>query len=228
MELERIFNVKKSFNEKVEQEKDPVEKLKLMEKYYNWLRESLNVEEDVKAKVELSNDFYRLLYGIAACLQKMNVKLKDLSDGWNGALVGRTYRLSKDRSKTELQNLMEDLIKEEDFPTKAYCYQVLQQDGVVDFSKLMVTEKQMRTVQRPKAGGGTVADDGSKYWHTGAKELMTYDECTERGLGHHLLAYPMGHSLSGCYLCFDEPNRDLVKGSKDPVVNEWVEDIMSK
>lgn len=228
MELDKILKVKESFNDKAKDVKDPVEMLDIYERYYYWLRETLNKEEDIKSQVQLTNDFYQLLYGLAVAMQKNSIKAKELSDGWNGALVGRAYRLSKDRSKTELQNLMEDLLKEEDFPTKAYCYQVLQQDGVVDFSKLMVTEKQMRTVQRPKAGGGTVADDGSKYWHTGAKELMTYDECTERGLGHHLLAYPMGHSLSGCYLCFDEPNRDLVKGSKDPVVNEWVEDIMSK
>lgn len=228
MELDKILKVKESFNDKAKDVKDPVEMLDIYERYYYWLRETLNKEEDIKSQVQLTNDFYQLLYGLAVAMQKNSIKAKELSEGWNRALVGRTYRLSKDRSKKELDALLDDLIKEEDFATKAYCYQVLQQDGVTDFSKKMVTEKELRTVQRPKSGGGTVADDGSKYWHTGAKELMTYDECTERGLNHFLLTYPLGHPYAKLGCGFDEPNKELVKGSKDPVVNEWVEDIMSK
>lgn len=225
MELEKIKQINDSFNESLLKEEDPVKKLNLMGRYYNWLNESLAEETDVTAKVEIKNNFYKLLYAIAVLLQKNNIKLKGLAEKWNNSLVGRTYKLSKNRSMKDVQELLDDLQAEEDFFTKAYCYFVLQQDGLVDFSKMLVTEKQMRTVQRPCIDGKTVADDGSKYWHTGAKELMTYDECTERGLGHHLLAYPIGHESKHCYVGFYEPDASKVHNpSKEDA--EWVDAVL--
>ena len=228
MNKNELLKTLNTFNEKVENEEDNKRLIDLFERCYDWINENISTEESVEMKTQLQNSLYQLMYKLVSTLINRNIKCKEISTAWNGRLVRKVYDLTKEKNnKSQLSQLIGEVEQEKDFPTKAYCYQVLQQDGIVDFSKLITSDRQFTTVQRPRIDGGFVEDDGRKYWHIDAKELMTYDECTEKHLSHHLLTYPIGSDKAKLYVGFDEPDKTLIHQTNNEQVEEWVETVMS-
>lgn len=227
MDKGELLEIETSFKEKVKDETDSKEIVGLFERFYNWLVDKLKEEKETELQADLTDTFNRLLYTMASTLTRKTIICKKLSSNWNSSIVRRTYEICNNKSQGFTKELLEDLLLEKDFPTKAYCYQVLQQNGVVDFSKVVVDRKKLSSTPRKgySDSNPTIYDDGRRYWHTAAKELMTYDECTEKGFDHRLLAFPMGSDLQGCYVGFDEPdNRPIPKCTNEEVI-QLVEEI---
>ena len=227
MNKEELLEIETSFNEKVKDETDSKEIVGLFERFYNWLVDKLSEEKETELQADLTDTFNRLLYTMTSTLTRRSIICKKLSSNWNASLVKRTYELCNGKTQALVKELLKDLLDEKDFPTKAYCYQVLQQNGVVDFSKVVVDRKKISSTPRKGYSDSNpiIYDDGRRYWHTVAKELMTYDECTEKGFDHRFLAFPMGSDSQGCYVGFDEPdNRPIPKCTNEEVI-KLVEEI---
>lgn len=215
--MEKLKTVEAKFNEKIV-DANASEALQLMEKYYKWVFNNGEKQEG-EARLAYENAFNQLLYKIAHYVHTKNIKCKELSSGWNPYMVAQVYELSNaKRNKTlsieeynkKLHLVFQRLLDEEDFATKAYCINVLQDDGVINFASLNAKEEpkeKRKGILRPGYLDSMpqVLDVGISYWHTLQKKLMTYDECTEKGFDHRFLAYPRGHELELCYVGFDEP-----------------------
>lgn len=237
--IEELNNYRNVFNEQLSIRKGDANALmELFERYYNYLDERFNEEGSDTNEYVLA--FMQCCYKIAYTVVQNNIKCRELSNSWNNFLVSRVYNLSSEKRQLKEQyrkdfnkeviDLFKQVRQEKDFPTKAYCITVMQNDGLIDFSsaeRIDVTKNTAKqTTPRAAIAGAPIEDDGMKYWHTGAKELMTYDECTEKHLGHHLLAYPIGNEKAGLYVGFDEPDRNLVEKCENEEVNAWVDNVL--
>lgn len=225
MDLSKLNETFSIFNEKIKDETEPREVLNLYERFYGWLIENIQKEEDEPTVVELHNALYRMLYGMINTISRLNFKCKDYSTKWNKHLIAKTYEVSKLPAAPKLKALMNALVEEKDFPTKAYCYQVLQQDGVVDFSTMIVNKDKPTVKLRPSMTGNEIEDDGKQYWHAEAKELMTYDQCTEKHLGHHMLMYASGDQ-KGLYVGFNETDEAILSAVKEKTISKETEEVL--
>ena len=206
------------FMERCENASNTNEVYDLYETFYQWLIKQEGGEELLRVK-------FTLLYKALRWFDALHIKEKDLSKQWNKSLVKRIvtcaereklYKENGRGSSTEAQIdrelWLEELNNEMDFSTVVYCYRILEYAGVFSIPYLLScldsTPKQtmIQTILRPNYKGElTIKDDGRKYWNAEEKELMTYDECTERGLKHFMLAHASG-DLKGLYVGFGEPD----------------------
>lgn len=227
MNKEELKKIEDSFNEKITNESDSKQLVSLFERFYNWLVDSLKEEKDIEIQADLTDTFNRLLYTIASTLVRRSIRCKELSSNWNSYIVKRTFEICNGKSKNSTKELLEDLLNEKDFPTKAYCYQIIQQNGVVDFSSVVFNRKKASST--PRKGDNPnkpiIYDDGGKYWHMIEKQLLTYDECTEKGFDHRWLAYPIGRDLQGLLVGFAEPDNRPIPKCKNKEVIQMVEEI---
>lgn len=216
----KLRELEQRFKEKSEKVGDTNEMYDLYESFYQWL----NGQKDCSD--ELIRVKYTLLYKALRWFDSLHIREKDLSKHWNKSLVKRIVssaekekqyiengRGSSDEAKIDRELWMNELKEEMDFATVVYCYRILEKTEVITIPSLLSlvgsSNKQstLQAIKRPRIGSNSdfIMDDGRKYWHAGAKELMTYDECTERGLKHYLLAYASG-DLKGLFVGFDEPD----------------------
>ena len=237
---EKLLTASKAFNERLKEIKEE-DKIKLMERYNNFLFQlEVDGEEEIKFFVEKVREFY---YTVYLLLNRSTLIMKEISTNWNPSLVARTFEfvkeftsikkknprpLSDDKLAIKLGHLLIFLNSEKDFPSKAFCIHILQSNNVVDFSfkEEASTEKKEETpiqyVVRPGCSSD-IKDYGMKYYHLDAKEWMTYDECTKRGLGHHLLYRKENGQLIG--MGFYEPDPSKIERVKRADA-EWVEQVM--
>lgn len=236
MEKSYLEKTEEKFYESLETITKPEERFKRYGDFWEWLKyqEAEEVKE-VKA---------RLIYSVVKWLIKTDAIVKNFTSNWNPRLVKRTgtfiEKWKKSIGNFEIPNeeqisLFDRILNESDFATMAYCCQMLQRDGVVDFSSLYkpsVREKHefietpiAEGIKRPGIFKPYILDNGMKYYHPDTKELMTYDECTEKGLGRHLLMYPPGHEQQKTYVGFHEPDASKISTEFDEKTEEFLETV---
>lgn len=215
------------FSEKMEKVTDTNEMYDLYESFYQWLKKQKGCSDEL-LRVE-----YTILYRALRWFDALHIREKDLSKHWNKSLIKiiasaaereKQYTANgrdlSDEAEIDRDLWVNALNKEMDFATVVYCYRILERAEVFPIPKALsiLDSKQdhhkVQTVLRPRTGsdGSFIKDDGRKYWHVDAKELMTYDECTQRGLNHCLLAYADGN-LKGLFVGFAEPDNSKPFGS---------------
>lgn len=237
MKIEQIKEIDAKFYGFVRDTEDINNVFNKFEGYLNFLNGAINDPSNAEVVETLIDMKYNMLYQLVYWMVSNNVIAKQRSTNWNGFLVRQVGDNCKQIRLTntngylsaytvgKVMSMIEDIEAEQDFATKAYCYQIIQTTGGINlaaWSKIINKERDeaARSTNRPRMGGGFVKDDGSKYWHTGAKELMTYDECTEKGLGQHLLSYPIGSQYDGLYVGFEkcEKSNDEVLVAAEAVI----------
>lgn len=231
MEKSYLEKTEEKFYESLETITKPEERFKRYGDFWEWLK--YQEAEEVKA---------RLIYSVVKWVMDTDTKVKGFTSRWNAKLVKRIgifiekWKGDEVISNEEQTSLFDRILKEPDFATMAYCCLMLQRDGVVNFSSLYkpsVREKHefietpiTEDIKRPGIFKPYILDNGMKYYHPDTKELMTYDECTEKGLGHHLLMYPPGHEQQKTYVGFHEPDASKISTEFDEKTDEFLETVL--
>ena len=229
MEKSYLEKTEEKFYESLETITKPEERFKRYGDFWEWLK--YQEAEEVKA---------RLIYSVVKWLIKTETIVKNFTSSWNPRLVKRTgtfiekWKGDEDVSNEEQASLFDRILKEPDFATMAYCCQMLQRDKVINFADLYKVKPKAKKeepsiepqgIKRPAISKPYILDTGMKYYHPDAKELMTYDECVERGLGVHLLMYPKGHPMQNIYVGFHETNSDKIQTEFDEKTEEFLETV---
>lgn len=252
MNLETLNTYKEKFEEFISSEKNNETVYERYDSFYKWLLNTIEEEEDKQLLNRLQAIRFETIHNLINWFEKKNLKAVGFSKEWDKTLIGRIGSWAKEYQSLESKlnipqklaikthYIFKDLNDCRDVATVSYGWSIIEREAwpratEIQIQMFSTTSEQttsesndiQRTVKRPRASKGFIDDDGSKYWHTGAKEFMTYDECTQKGLGHHLLVYPIGHSLQNLSIGFDEPNSDLVKKVENEEVEKWVEEVIS-
>lgn len=245
--LEELIKTEKSFKEKVETsiEKDYV--IKRYNDYYQWLQDKLDEAPTVELKDSICSQKLKVIYSFIHWLDIHNIKAIEVSIEWNKKLIGRVGGYCSEYEERRKNGTLEDQtfkIKEhyvyndlwnsKDLGTNSYCWSILQRTVSPNLIPSLIesfehqeqsnTSETNKNVLRP--GVNTqIPDDGSKYWHVEAKELMTYDECTQKGLGHHLLVFPIGHQRQNLSVGFLEPDKTKIKNDFDEKETKFLDTV---
>lgn len=248
---EKVNITNSGFYKKLESMVDNQEAFNTYDKYYKWLKQQeFDSTNDDSTLDEIKINILNLIYSSIQFFNRRNIKAKDFSKEWNKGLVAKVGNYGEEYQERNKNNTLgeqsfkikehfvyEDLWNSNDLATASYCWQMLQRSVSYELipelinsfkqsnSPTPIEHNDKKVLARPKIGGGTINDEGIKYWHTGANELMTYDECTEKGLGHHLLMYPTGHPNQGLYVGFNESDPSKIEKVKRADA-EWVEQVM--
>lgn len=218
MDSLKLKELELRFNEKCENASDTNEVYDLYETFYQWL----NKQEG--GGKELLRVKHTLLYKALRWFDVLHIREKDLSKHWNKGLVKRIAtcaekekqymengRASSVEAQIDRELWVTELSDEMDFATVVYCYRILENSGIFSIPLLLssldstIGQPTVQTVLRPRYDGKlTIKDDGRKYWNAETGELMTYDECSERGLKHNMLMYASG-LRKGTYVGFGKP-----------------------
>lgn len=211
-------------------------------KYYKWLNSEMKKDNDEKLFISIFLSKLRLLYSFVQWLDRRNIKAIEISKNWDKKLIARVGSYCKELIQHRKEGTLgdatfkikeyfvhQDLFYAEDLATAAYCCKIIQNEipylfeGLIQTYEAQLQDKPIETnsnIKERQGCNGTIKDDGRKYWHTGANELMTYDECTEKGLSHHLLM----DVEKRWYVGFSELDKTKIK----PVENvEWVDAVVA-
>ena len=229
--MEKILEVDKTFYEKLKGIVDSVEKLNRFKDYYEWLNDLEVEDEEMDTLLQVKG---KLIDKVVTMVNNDNLHLKELTNRWNGSLVRRVVdycvsiencnrSMSPIPSNEKIASVYKAVVNESDFVTKVYCWKLLRDRAGIPFKDFGMEKKEEncgepiegKTMRPAYNETGYIADYGIQYWHTKEKQLMTYDECAEKGYGRHLLSYPPGHPLQGLYVGFAELDPSRVMRSED-------------
>lgn len=238
MDVLKLRTLEQRFSEKMEKAADTNEMYDLYESFYQWLNKQKGESN------ELLRVKFTLLYKALRWFDALHVKEKDLSKHWNKSLVKRIAsaaerekqymtngRSSSEEAEIDRTLWGEALDKEMDFSTVVYCYRILERTEVFTIPtalSFLDSQQENHNVQlRPRYDGKlTIKDDGRKYCYAETGELMTYDECTERGLKHYMLAHASGLQ-KGLYVGFGEPESCCTPTKEDSGESTKICDVVS-
>lgn len=236
--LEQMNEQQQKFVTKTQETLNVIESFKLHDKYYKWLLNQINDTDNTEeVRVDANVKRFNLIYQGTELLERNKAKAKDASVKWDKRLIARIGRLAYEDSNRAINGsandadfkeakslLMTELNNADDLATVCYCYAILKTVNGIQVSKIIDSLLPKKVSETGHAGTyrpghyGDILDNGGKYWHSEAEELMTYDECTARGLAHCFLCYPDG-PLKNTYFGFSEPDKSKIKPvPKDPFV----------
>lgn len=247
---EELIQLEEKFKEKIETSTDNEFVIKKFDSYYKYLQDRLDEPQDQEMFNLINVQVLKLIYRLIQWLDRRNIKSKDFSKDWNKKLVARVGNycnelnerrkngtLDEQTFKIKEHFIHQDLFKERDALTVSYCWSMLIRTLGPELiptliqafengnGELQEPNKHDTYVYRPGFDGKQIKDNGMKYWHLDAKELMTYDECTERCLGHHLLYYPVGHEWQNMSVGFMETDPSKVQKNFDKETEEFIETV---
>lgn len=248
MELtkEKLIKTEKAFYEKVKSSTDKEHIIKRYDDYYKYLLEKDNESQTDEVHSLMKKQNFQLIYNFIQWCEENGVIAKDHSKEWNKGLIARVGEICSELKElkkgiTEMQASLKiklhymgrDLLNCRDLLTASYCWSMLQRTIGPSFIPLCISleeekkepEQVGKTIIRQGFGNRKIEDKREKYWHVDAKEFMTYDECTERGLGHHLLCYPIGHDCQNLYVGFKETDPSKVQTDFDDKTKEFFDTV---
>lgn len=230
--LQELKTVEEKFNRRIEGILDTKEAFDNYDRYYKWLIDKYKDETTTDKEVieELLVQQFKLIKRASVFIERFGLQAKEVAKHWNKGLIKRVFQLVEDQLKaTEELNeyestltkslTLESILNSNDLGTVCCSFSILEKvmpkllTNCIRFLRgeedaFPKKKENTVTVRKPKT------DKNIKYWHPDAQEYMTYDECTERGLGHHLLCYPKGHDLQFTFVGFHEPDPSKCKYSK--------------
>ena len=149
MEKSYLEKTEEKFYSSLEKINNAEERFQRYSDFWHWLVQEDDDTKEVQA---------RLIYNVVKWLISTGAIVKNFTANWNRGLVKRTGEyIIKFKEITEMgekdiieqTSLFHKIINEPDFATMAYCCQMLQRDGVVNFGELYKKQPEKIIVTEP-------------------------------------------------------------------------------
>lgn len=192
------------------------------QKFFNWLLNQTDELETDEDKTLLIAIIYDLAYSSIKWAENKMIIFKDYSTNWNSKLIRqvgefvnqfnairkesqlKAYPMDKYRMKYAV--IINKMMQERDYATFAYCCQMIQNSGFVNFRKLSDSIKhphqnENEEFDQPfgKIGNYSKLQFLSKD-EKALNELVTIPQAIEMGLNLHLLQWTADTGHQQCYL----------------------------